>query len=89
MRSKLIALSLVFLAFFPQFIPIGTDNALVLMLLHGTIFMGMSFIAFIFYGLLSAEFRKFVAESEKLSVTIQRIFSASFAALGLKLAMSD
>lgn len=82
-------LSLVFLAFFPQFIPIGTDDAFTLIFIHGAVFMMMSFLAFVFYGLLSAQFSELITKSKKLSTGIQKNFSASFAALGLKLALSD
>ena len=82
-------LSIFFLAFLPQFIPSSNENALISMLLLGGIFMLMTFVVFIIYGFLSGSFSEMVVKSRKASVMIQKLFATSFAALGLKLALSD
>ena len=82
-------LSIFFLAFLPQFIPTATDNALPHMLGLGGVFMLMTFAVFIVYGVLSGVFSEFIVNSRRASIVLQKTFSASFAALGLKLALSE
>lgn len=82
-------LSIFFLAFLPQFIPSTVDSVFVSMMVLGLVFMLMTFAVFIAYGFLSGVFRKFVVQSKRASTVMQRIFSTSFAALGLKLAFGD
>lgn len=82
-------LSIFILAFLPQFIPKTTETVLSSMLILGGVFMLMTFAIFIVYGFLSATFSTFIIKSEKSSITVQRFFAASFAALGLKLACSE
>ncbi|KEA64160.1 RhtB family transporter [Marinobacterium lacunae] len=82
-------LSIFFLAFLPQFIPETTDSVLGNMLVLGLVFMLMTFAVFIVYGFLSGTFSAFIMRSEKASVAIQKFFATSFAALGLKLALSE
>lgn len=82
-------LSIFFLAFLPQFIPADTDNAFLQMLTLGGVFMFMTFVVFIAYGFLSGSFSEFIVNSKKASMAIQKVFAASFAALGLKLAFSE
>ena len=82
-------LSIFFLAFLPQFIPSSTDGVLLHMLVLGSVFMLMTFAVFIVYGVLSSRFSQFIVNSEKASMAIQKLFAASFAGLGLKLAFSE
>ncbi|MCW8128375.1 LysE family translocator [Microbulbifer halophilus] len=82
-------LSIFFLAFLPQFIPGTVDNVLVRMLTLGLVFMLMTFSVFILYGFISGYFSEFIVKSKKASITMQKIFATSFAALGLKLAFSE
>jgi len=82
-------LSIFFLAFLPQFVPVSADSALLHMLTLGSVFMLMTFAVFIVYGLLSGVFRERVINSQQASEAIQKVFSASFAALGMKLAFSE
>ncbi len=82
-------LSIFFLAFLPQFIPATAESALLQMLILGGAFMLMTFTVFIVYGFLSGSFRKFIVHSKKASLAIQKLFAASFAALGFRLAFSE
>lgn len=82
-------LSIFFLAFLPQFVPVSADSALLHMLTLGSVFMLMTFAVFIVYGFLSGIFRELVINSQRASEAIQKVFSASFAALGMKLAFSE
>ena len=82
-------LSIFFLAFLPQFIPADATSAVTNMLVLGAVFMLMTLVVFIAYGLLASRFSEFVVSSEKVSLWMQKIFAGSFAALGLKLALSE
>lgn len=82
-------LSIFFLAFLPQFIPNTAESALFHMLTLGGLFMLITFVVFIAYGFLSSSFGQFIVNSQRASVTVQKLFAASFAGLGLKLVFSD
>jgi threonine/homoserine/homoserine lactone efflux protein len=82
-------LTIFFLAFLPQFIPPQTPTPTHNMLLLGMIFMVMTFVVFVVYGLLATSVRNHIIHSEKISTMIQRVFAGSFAALGLKLALTS
>ena len=47
-------LSIFFLAFLPQFVPTNEANPLALMLLLSAVFMAVTFVAFVGYGLFAA-----------------------------------
>ncbi|MDG6096652.1 LysE family translocator [Alteromonas sp. ZYF713] len=81
-------LSIFFLAFLPQFIPVTADSTLKPMLLLGGTFMLMTFAVFVVYGFLSGYFGQFVVNSEKTSIRMQQAFATCFAGMGLKLAVS-
>ncbi|EPJ43344.1 MAG: lysine exporter protein LysE/YggA [Osedax symbiont Rs2] len=82
-------LSLFFLAFLPQFIPLDAAAPLINMLVLGSVFMGMTFLVFVIYGLLANSLSHYVVNSPKVIKYIQRSFAASFALLGAKLAFAD
>ncbi|PKF78818.1 lysine transporter LysE [Vibrio sp. vnigr-6D03] len=82
-------LSLFFLAFLPQFIPSNTEATLFSMLVLGGIFMLMTFVVFVAYGLLAHQVSQYVTQSKRAIALIQKVFSASFAGLGAKLALSE
>ncbi len=82
-------LTIFFMAFLPQFVPAHAASPTSNMLLLGSIFMAMTFVVFLIYGALAAIVRDHVINSERLTVGLQKLFAGSFAALGLKLALSD
>ncbi|MEZ9525128.1 LysE family translocator [Enterovibrio norvegicus] len=82
-------LTIFFLAFLPQFVPASVANPGLNMLVLGAIFMAMTFVVFLAYGLLATSIRHLVIHSEKKMDWMQRIFAGSFAALGLKLALTE
>ena len=82
-------LSIFFLAFLPQFVSPQVQQPLLNMLVLGMVFMLMTLVVFVVYGLMASSFSTFVVRSEKVSLTIQRVFAGGFAALGLKLALSE
>lgn len=80
-------LSLFFLAFLPQFIT-GAEP-LPQMLSLSAVFMLMTLLVFIVYGLCANAVRNHVINSKKVLRWTQRSFAAVFALLGLKLATAD
>lgn len=82
-------LSIFFLAFLPQFIPSVTESVLMSMMALGLVFMLMTFAVFVVYGILSSQVSHFIVTSEKVSTVMQKVFATSFAALGLKLALTE
>jgi threonine/homoserine/homoserine lactone efflux protein len=82
-------LSIFFLAFLPQFVPLSAKTPGVNMLVLGAAFMLMTFIVFCIYGLCANSMRIYVLHSPKLIKIIQRTFAATFALLGAKLAFAE
>ncbi|MEM9602862.1 MAG: LysE family translocator [Pseudomonadota bacterium] len=82
-------LSIFFLAFLPQFVPTASANAVGVMLLLSAVFMLMTFIVFVGYGVLAGQVRQLVAASPRVLQRVQRVFAGAFVALGAKLALSE
>ena len=82
-------LSIFFLAFLPLFVAPGSSSPLLEMVLMSAAFMAMTLIIFILYGLGAHRVSRQLANAPKGLVWLQRSFAAAFAALGLKLAMTD
>ena len=82
-------LSIFFLAFLPQFIPTTRNSHLMALLTLSTVFMVMTLVIFILYGIFAHGIRTYVFRSPRLIQKFQRSFAVIFAALGLKLAMAE
>lgn len=82
-------LSIFFLAFLPQFIDASTANPLIAMLLLSAVFMLMTLMVFIAYGLLAHLFRQAVIDSPRIQNALRRGFAAAFAGLAAHLALSE
>jgi threonine/homoserine/homoserine lactone efflux protein len=82
-------LSMFFLAFLPLFISQNTSSPMFEMFIMSVVFMGMTLIIFILYGISANGVRRHVVNSPKVIVWLQRSFAVIFAALGVKLAMTD
>ena len=82
-------LSIFFLAFLPQFVAPDAPAPLLHLLVLSGVFMAMTFVVFVVYGLLANGFRKAVVDSPRVQAWLRRGFSAAFAGLGLNLAISD
>ncbi|MES0869955.1 LysE family translocator [Pseudovibrio sp. SCP19] len=82
-------LSLFFLAFLPQFVSPGSENATYALLLHAFVFMVLTFIVFIAYGAMASLARDYVINRPKVMAWLKRGFAATFGALGVKLALSE
>ena len=78
---------LFFVAFIPQFVPAGSSFGLLVELGFG--FTAMTFVVFIGYAMLAATGRQRLLQSERAMNWLRRAFAASFAALGLKLALEN
>ena len=82
-------LTIFFFAFLPQFISTGESNPLGRMLVLSAVFMLMTFVVFVGYGLLAARVRDQVISRPRVMTWMRRTFAAAFLALGAKLALSD
>lgn len=82
-------LSIFFLAFLPLFVSPNISSPMFQMFILSAVFMAMTFIIFILYGLSANYVRKFIVNSEKVTTWLQKSFAIIFAALGAKLAMTE
>jgi threonine/homoserine/homoserine lactone efflux protein len=82
-------LSIFFLAFLPQFISVNDTNPLASMLTLSAVFMLMTFVVFVGYGLFAALIREHVISRPVVLTWMRRSFAAAFAALGAKLAFAE
>ena len=82
-------LTIFFLAFLPQFIPVNSTHVLAPMLLLSAIFMLMTLAVFVVYGLLAHTFRHFVVESARVQTFLRYGFTAAFIGLASKLALTN
>lgn len=79
-------LSIFFLAFLPHFISPEAGPALFQFMVLSLLFMAMTLIVFILYGLAANGVSRYIANSPRVLVRIQRSFALTFAALGIRLA---
>lgn len=79
-------LPMFFMAFLPQFLPAGAGTGALIEL--GLGFSAMTFAVFVVYAALAASGRDAVLASERAMGWVRRGFAASFALLGLKLAVA-
>jgi threonine/homoserine/homoserine lactone efflux protein len=82
-------LSIFFFAFLPQFIRTDEPHPLPLMLELSAVFMLMTFVVFVGYGLFAASIRDHVISRPRVLTWMRRTFAAAFVGLGAKLALSD
>ncbi|HEX8961805.1 MAG TPA: LysE family translocator [Rhodocyclaceae bacterium] len=82
-------LSIFFLAFLPQFVVPGALSPLAQMLALSGVFMAMTFVVFVAYGVLANAFRHAVVESPRVQSWLRRGFAAAFAGLGANLALAE
>ena len=82
-------LSIFFLAFLPQFIGAGESNPLALMLELSGVFMAMTFVVFVGYGLFAASVRDHLIARPPVLAWIRRTFAGAFVLLGAKLAFAE
>ena len=82
-------LSIFFLAFLPQFVSATEAHPLSRMLELSAVFMLMTFVVFVGYGLCAASIRTHVISRPRVLTWMRRTFAAAFVALGAKLALAD
>jgi threonine/homoserine/homoserine lactone efflux protein len=82
-------LSIFFLAFLPQFVRSDEANPLSRMLVLSAVFMLMTFVVFVGYGLFAASIRDHVISRPRVLTWMRRTFAGAFVALGTKLAFAD
>ena len=81
-------LSIFFLAFLPQFVSVDEAHPLARMLVLSVVFMLMTFVVFIGYGLFAASIRDRIIAWPRVLTWVRRSVAAAFVALGVKLAVS-
>jgi threonine/homoserine/homoserine lactone efflux protein len=82
-------LSIFFLAFLPQFVSADELHPLWRMLELSAVFMLMTFVVFVGYGLFAASIRDHVISRPRVLTWMRRTFAGAFAVLGAKLALAD
>jgi threonine/homoserine/homoserine lactone efflux protein len=82
-------LSIFFFAFLPQFVSVGEVRPLLRMLELSAVFMLMTFVVFVGYGLFAAAVRDHVLSRSRVLTWMRRSFAAAFVALGAKLAFAE
>ncbi|WP_428622245.1 LysE family translocator [Sedimenticola sp.] len=82
-------LSMFFLAFMPQFVPLGSPTPVLHLTLLSVIFMLITLVVFLLYALFAGTVRDYVVGSPHILNRLQRGFAVAFAALGAKLAMAE
>ena len=82
-------LSIFFLAFLPQFVPAGAARPMLQMFNLSTVFMTLTLLVFILYAAFAHSLRSYMVNSTRQMLWLQRSFAVVFAALGIKLAMSE
>ena len=82
-------LSIFFLAFLPLFVTADGASPLGQMLLLSVLFMGLTLVVFVLYGLSAHSVRTYLAHSPRFLRWMQRTFAVTFAALAGKLLASE
>jgi threonine/homoserine/homoserine lactone efflux protein len=82
-------LSIFFFAFLPQFVRPDDAHRLLRMLGLSAVFMLVTFVVFVGYGLLAAAARSHITSRPRVLAWMRRSFAAAFVALGAKLAFAD
>lgn len=79
-------LSIFFLALLPPFLSGNPATVTSEMILLGAVFMALTFVIFVLYGVFAAFARDWLLRSESVMRWLNRSFAAMFAALGVRLA---
>jgi len=82
-------LSIFFLAFLPQFINTSEAHPLPRMLELSGVFMALTFIVFVGYGMFAAAVRTHVISRPRVMAWMRRAFAGAFVLLGVKLALAE
>jgi threonine/homoserine/homoserine lactone efflux protein len=82
-------LSIFFLAFLSQFVQANDPDTLARMVGLSVVFMLLTFIVFVGYGLGAAALRRHVLGRPRVVTWMRRAFAGAFVALGARLALAD
>jgi threonine/homoserine/homoserine lactone efflux protein len=82
-------LSVFFLAFLPQFVGAGAAQPALTMLVLGALFMAMTIVIFILYGLFAAELRGVVLARPRIADGVRWTLASLFLGLGIRLALAE
>lgn len=82
-------LSIFFFAFLPQFVSPTEPAALLRMLELSAVFMLVTFVVFVGYGVFAAAVRNHVISRPRVLTWMRRSFAAAFVGLGAKLALTE
>jgi threonine/homoserine/homoserine lactone efflux protein len=82
-------LTIFFFAFLPQFVATDEAAPLARMLELSGVFMALTFVVFVGYGLFAAAIRTHVISRPRVLAWMRRTFAAAFVALGAKLALAE
>ncbi|MPZ57952.1 MAG: LysE family translocator [Rhizobiales bacterium] len=82
-------LSIFFFAFLPQFVSADEPHPLAHMAGLSAVFMGLTFVVFVGYGLFAAAIRNHVISRPGVLTWMRRTFAAAFVGLGVRLAMAE
>jgi threonine/homoserine/homoserine lactone efflux protein len=82
-------LSIFFVAFLPQFVSAGEPHYLLRMLELSGVFMLITFVVFVAYGIFAAVIRDRVISRPAVLTWMRRTFAGAFVVLGAKLAFAE
>lgn len=82
-------LSIFFLAFLPQFVSAGEAHPLARMLELSGVFMALTFVVFVGYGIFAAWVRRHVISRPRVVTWMRRTFAGAFVLLGIRLALAN
>ncbi len=82
-------LSIFFFAFLPQFVKSDAPDRIPQMIELSAVFMLMTFVVFVGYGLFAASIRTQAIARPQLLTWMRRCFAGAFVLLGVKLALAD
>lgn len=82
-------LTIFFFAFLPQFVGVGEANTVLRMAELSAVFMVLTFVVFVGYGVFAAAIRRQVISRPRILTWMRRSFAIGFAALGARLVLLD
>ncbi|MEM8532090.1 MAG: LysE family translocator [Chloroflexota bacterium] len=82
-------LTIFFFTFLPLFIAPNTTAPTTELFLLSLVFMALTLVVFVLYGILASRVRTYVVHSPRAIVWLRRSFAAVFAGLGIRLALAE
>jgi len=82
-------LTVFFFAFLPQFVGPNEPHALERMLLLSAVFMAMTLVVFVVYGLLASVARERIVSRPRVMTWMRRVFAGTFVAVAARLALTQ